>query len=160
MGTKVVVGISDMKVSRNPEEEIVTYSLGSCLGLAIYDPVTGIGGMIHCMLPLSGSDPAKAKTTPFMYTDTGVILLLQTLFEMGVSKKNLIAKAAGCSKILDEKGLFNIGERNYTVMRKILWKNNILITSESIGGAISRTFTLYMAGGRTTIKTAGVETEF
>lgn len=160
MGTKVVVGISDMKVSRSPEEEIVTYSLGSCLGLVIFDPATKIGGMIHCMLPLSGSDPVKAKTMPFMYTDTGVILLLQALFEMGAAKKNLIVKAAGCSKILDEKGLFNIGERNYTVMRKILWKNNILITSESIGGAISRTLTLYMSSGRTTIKTAGVETEF
>ena len=79
---------------------------------------------------------------------------------MGVSKKSLLVKAAGCSKILDEKGLFNIGERNYTVMRKILWKNNILISSESIGGTVSRTLTLYMADGRTTVKTAGVETEF
>ena len=160
MGTKVVVGISDMKISHNPEEEIITYSLGSCLGLVIYDPSTGIGGMIHCMLPLSGSDPVKAKTTPFMYTDTGVVLLLKTLFEMGVSKKSLLVKAAGCSKILDEKGLFNIGERNYTVMRKILWENNILISSESIGGTVSRTLTLYMADGRTTVKTAGVETVF
>ena len=154
---KQIIGISEMKISNNREDQLVTYSLGSCLGLSLYDPTTGIGGLIHCMLPLSKIDAAKAGSTPCMFTDTGVVLLLQTMLDSGANKSKLIAKVAGCSRILDEKGLFNIGERNYTVMRKILWKNNILISGENIGGTFSRTVTLYLNDGRTTVKIDGVE---
>ena len=56
----LTVDISDMKVSTNPEEILVTYSLGSCVGVVLYDPVVRVGGMIHCMLPLSRIDPEKA----------------------------------------------------------------------------------------------------
>lgn len=156
---KHVVDISDMKISDNREDQIITYALGSCLGLTIIDPQHGIGGMLHCMMPLSSIDPAKARINPCMFTDLGVIMLLNKLLEMGADKSRLIVKAAGCSKILDDKGLFNIGERNYTVMRKILWKNNILINSENIGGTASRTITLHMDSCKTMLKIAGEETE-
>ena len=156
---KHVVGISEMKISGDPGDELITYSLGSCLGLSLFDPSTGIGGLIHCMLPLSKIDPEKASTTPGMFTDTGVLLLLQTMFNAGANKSSLIAKVAGCSRILDEKGLFNIGERNYTVMRKILWKNDILIKAENIGGTLSRTLSLRINSGVTILKCNGVERE-
>jgi chemotaxis protein CheD len=62
--TTVVVDIADMRISDNPEETLVTYSLGSCVGVTIYDPVIRIGGMIHCMLPLSKVDKEKAANRP------------------------------------------------------------------------------------------------
>ena len=155
----LTVDISDMKVTNQPTDVLVTYSLGSCVGVSLYDPVRCIGGMIHCMLPLSKVDPAKAATRPFMFVDTGVPLLLQSIFDLGAHRKQLICKVAGAASLLDQKKLFRIGERNYTVLRKILWKNNILIDAEAIGGQIARTLYLYMDTGRTTIKSKGKETE-
>lgn len=155
----LVVDISGIEVSDNPENVIVTYSLGSCLALVGYDPVAGIGGMVHCMLPMSKIDQEKARMKPGMFVDTGVPRLLDTLFKMGATKRNLVLKAAGCSKLLDEKNMFRIGERNNAVLRKLLWKNNLLLTSESIGGTISRTLRLYMSTWEVSVTTGGKETE-
>jgi chemotaxis protein CheD len=153
------VGISEMKVSLNPEDRLITYSLGSCVGLALYDPVAVVGGMIHCMLPLSKIDSVKAQATPEMFTDTGVPLLLQTMLDRGALKSRLVAKVAGAASLLDERGTFRIGERNYIVLRKILWKNDILIAAEEVGGTIARTLCLHMDSGKTTIKACGTERE-
>ena len=155
----VTVDISDMKVSKRSDDILVTYSLGSCVALTLYDPVVGVGGLIHCMLPLSKIDPVKARANPYMFTDTGVQALLQAVFDMGAKRENLVTKVAGGARLLDSKNLFRIGERNYTVLRKVLWKNNILITSEDVRGTIARTVYLYMDTGKTTIKSGGKEVE-
>lgn len=157
--TPISVGIGDMKISYSQHEILITYSLGSCIGLTLYDPVAKVGGLVHTMLPLSKQDPEKAKKNPYMYTDTGVQGLIQELFNIGATRRNLVAKVAGGAKLLDEKGLFRIGERNYTVLRKVLWKNDILINAEDVGESKSRTMILYMDNGRTTIRSAGVEVE-
>ncbi len=154
-----VIGIAEMKVTDQPDDVLVTYSLGSCVGLSLYDPKAGLGGMIHCMLPLSKIDPAKAQANPCMFTDTGVGCLLQAMFDAGAERRRLIAKVAGGSCLLDEKGLFKIGERNYTVLRKVLWKNNIMVAAEDVGGTASRTMHLYMESGCTTIKIGGRQLE-
>ncbi len=154
-----IVGISEMFVSRDPEDVVVTYSLGSCVGLSLYDPVAKVGGMVHCMLPLSKIDPEKAAIKPCMFTDTGSMKLLQELFNLGATRGNLVVKVAGAASLLDEKGLFKIGERNYTVLRKVLWKNELLIAGEDVHGTASRTLTLYMKDGRVTIKSGGKEIE-
>ena len=155
----LTVGISDMKISSNPEDVLVTYSLGSCVGIAIYDPLQKIGGLIHCMLPLSKVDLEKAKDVPYMFVDTGLPLMLQTLFNMGADRKRLVAKVAGGAVLLDDNGMFRIGERNHIVVRKLLWKNNILISSEDVGGTLARTMYLHIIDGKTIIKSAGKEYE-
>ncbi len=132
------IGISEMKVSNRLDDILVTYSLGSCIGLSLYDPIHNIGGMIHCMLPLSKIDVEKAGHNPEMFIDTGVPSLLRTMFGMGAGKNRIVAKVAGAANIFNDKAKFNIGERNYTVLRKILWKNNILLSGEDIGGIIGR----------------------
>lgn len=151
------VGISDMIVSNDSEEKLVTYSLGSCLGLTVYDSIACVGGMIHCMLPLSSTDPEKAKRNPEMFVDTGVPLLFNKFFAMGGDYSRMIVKAAGCSQLLDPRGFFKIGSRNFTVLRKILWKNSILLKAQDIGGSESRTLTLEISTGRTIVKSRGVE---
>lgn len=153
----VTVDISDMKVSDDPDDILVTYSLGSCIGLALHDRVAGVGGLIHCMLPLSKIDQEKARVRPFMFVDTGVSRLLGSLFEMGAQRKNLVAKVAGAGSPLGREETFRIGQRNYTILRKLLWKNSILIDAEDIGGAKARTMYLYMADGLTTVKSEGKE---
>ena len=95
----VPVGISEYALSNQKTDNLITYSLGSCAGISMYDPVAGVGGLIHCMLPLSTSDLAKARQVPATYVDTGVVLLLQKLFELGAERKNLICKVVMPSKL-------------------------------------------------------------
>ena len=154
-----IVGISEMRVSNNPEDVLVTYSLGSCVGLTLYDPVIKVGGMIHCMLPLSRIDPAKAQMNPCMFTDTGIPTLIQAVLNMGANKKRLIAKVAGAASPLDDNGIFKIGERNYTVLRRVLWKNDILIAAEDVGGTVARSLFLYLDTGKTVIRSGGKDRE-
>lgn len=146
------IGISMMAVSRDPREVIVTYSLGSCVGLTLYDPVALVGGMIHCLLPLSRIDQKRAEENPCMFTDTGIPALIRAVLDQGASKARLIAKVAGAAAPLDSCGAFQIGERNFTVLHKVLWKNGILITGQETGGTEPRTMSLYMASGVTTVK--------
>ncbi len=155
----ITIDISDMKLSNNRADVLVTYSLGSCVGLTLFDPVAGVGGMIHCMLPLSKIDPEKAKLKPFMFVDTGVAAMLGELYAMGAQRQNLIAKVAGAGSPLGREETFRIGQRNYTILRKFLWKNNILIDKEDVGGSKARTLYLYMEDGRTTVKSEGKEVE-
>jgi chemotaxis protein CheD len=148
-----------MRVSKNPDESLITYSLGSCLGVILYDPVVKVAGLLHCMLPLSKIDPQKAKVSPCMFVDTGVPLLFREAYALGAEKKNIIVRAAGCSSLLDEQGFFKIGERNFTVLRKLLWKNDVLIDKQDIGGNHSRTVSIAVGTGRVIIKTGGKESE-
>jgi len=159
MGNNIIVGISEMKFSNKKGDKLVTYSLGSCLGVAIYDPVARVGGLIHCMLPLSKVSPDKAKNNPSMFVDTGTPLLFQEAYRLGARKDRLIVKIAGCSQLLDNKGIFKIGKRNYTVFRKLLWKNNIIINSEHVGESLSRTMFLEVTTGRVSLKIKGQEVE-
>ncbi len=154
-----VVGISEMIITDGPQDVLVTYSLGSCIGLSAYDPVAKVGGLIHCMLPLSQLDPEKARQKPAMFIDTGVSALLQALVDRGAQSSRLVVKVAGGAHLLDDKRIFNIGERNYTVLRKMLWKNSILISGEDVGGSHARTLYLVMAGGRTILKAGGKQVD-
>ncbi len=157
--TMLTVDISDIKVSANPEDVIVTYALGSCIAVLVHDPVRVAGGMIHYMLPLSETAPEKAKARPAMFADTGIPLLFQSMYELGCQKKNLVVKVTGGGALYDDKGLFSIGKRNYTVLRKMFWKSNVLIASEDVGGARSRTARLHVATGACTVTSQGEEVE-
>jgi chemotaxis protein CheD len=153
--TNCIIGISELRVSRNPDETILTYSLGSCLGLSIYDPVNRIGGMVHCLLPSSQTDPSKADAKPAMFVDSGVPLLFQSVYKLGAQRENLIIKAAGCGDMLHTSEIFQIGKRNYAMLKKLLWKNKLMIKAESVGGAIPRTLSLRISDGLVQIKSHG-----
>jgi chemotaxis protein CheD len=151
----ITVGVGDMQLTNRPDEVLVTYALGSCAGLAIFDPEAQVGGLLHCMLPLSQIDKAKAEANPYMFVDTGVPELFTEAYRLGAQKNRLKVKVAGCAQILDAQGHFRIGERNYATLRKILWKNNVLIDSEDVGGSISRTLYFEIASGRVSIRSNG-----
>ncbi len=152
---QITVGISDMKISSDPEDVLITYSLGSCVGLAVYDPEVPIGGLLHCMLPTSKIDAERAKVNPYMFTDSGVSSMLQELLNRGAQKRRLVAKVAGAAKLLDDDNTFRIGARNIVILRKVLWKNNILIDADDTGGAAARTMLLHIRDGRTVIRSGG-----
>ncbi|MFA5479208.1 MAG: chemotaxis protein CheD [Candidatus Muiribacteriota bacterium] len=141
-----------MKIIKDTSESLITYSLGSCLGLTVYDSQNKIGGLVHCLLPNAKIDEEKAAKNPYMFVETGVTALFNQMFKLGASRKNLIVKAAGCGAALNTTSQFNIGERNFTILRKILWKNNILLNGKDVGGSKPRTMILEMETGETTIK--------
>ena len=155
---KYVVAVGDMKVGRD-SDTIVTHALGSCLGLMVYDPAARIGGLLHAMLPLSKINPQKAASNPFMFVDIGVPALFKSLYEMGGQKRRMIVKAAGCGNPLGKNEMFKIGERNYTVLKKLLWKNNLLLETEDIGGTASRTVHFNIATGQMIISSNGQKRE-
>ncbi len=153
------VEISDAKVSDDPSRFLVTYSLGSCIGVCLYDPVTHVGGMLHCLLPDSAKDPERAKENPFMYTDTGMKTLTEKLFSMGARKERMQVKIAGGAKTLRlvSEGC-DIGKRNYLAIRKIIWKNGMFINAADVGGSSPRTIYMNIANGAVIIRSKGVET--
>ncbi len=155
----VTVDIADYAVTDQPGTTLITHSLGSCIGVTIWDPETRVGGMIHYMLPDSNLSPEKAKSKPAMFANTGVPAMFRAAFELGASKNRLIIKVAGGSSLLDDNGTFNIGKRNYVMLRKLFWKNGLLIDAEDVGGSISRTLTLDVGTGRVAIRNRGVEVE-
>lgn len=144
-----------MAVSNAPDDVLITYSLGSCIAVIIYDPKAKVGGMLHYMLPESSLDLEKAKLNPTMFADTGIAMLFRQSYQYGAKKENIIVKAVGGAQILDQNGIFNIGKRNYLAMRKIFWRNNVLVAAEHVGGMVNRTVRLQMQTGRVILKVAG-----
>lgn len=151
----VIVSVSDMKVSNRPDDILVTYSLGSCIGLAVYDPVAKVGGLLHYMLPESSLDKTKAANNPFMFADTGIPRLFKATYKYGAKKQRMKVVVVGGAQILDQKGLFNIGKRNYMALRKMFFKNNVMIHFEEVGGNVNRTVRLTIREGEVFIKTSG-----
>ena len=153
----LIVGISDIKISNSPDDVIVTYALGSCIGISVYDPVAKVGGLLHYMLPDSTLDEKKAKDNPAMFADTGIPTLFKACYRLGAEKKRMIVKAAGRASIIDDTNFFRIGQKNIMAMRKIFWKNNVMIASEDTGANHNRTVRLEMATGKTLVRTSGGE---
>jgi chemotaxis protein CheD len=125
------------------------------VGLALYDPVVRVAGLLHSMMPLSHVNPEKATVQPATYTDTGAQTMLQEMFNLGATRQALVAKVIGASTHVDHGNMFRIGDRNRAVVRKVLWKNGILIAAEDVGGSVSRTVSLDVGTGRTFIKSEG-----
>lgn len=146
-----------MIISSSPEDEIITYALGSCLGIAIYDPVGHVGGMVHVMLPSSAIDPVKATMNPYMFVDTGVKNLFLESYKAGAQRNRLVVFAAGgaCANGLEQDDYFQIGKRNVTVLRSLFWKNGIILKNSDFGGSLARTMSLDMRTGTVHIRING-----
>nr|WP_320190581.1 chemotaxis protein CheD [uncultured Desulfobacter sp.] len=151
-----IVGVADMKVSNRTGDTIVTYSLGSCIGLAIYDPQIKVGGMLHYMLPNSAIDPVKAKSNPFMFADTGIPELFKQIYALGAEKSRIKVFVAGGSEIMEQEGIFNLGRQNYSALMQILNKNNVSIWKQAVGGYSNRTIKMEITSGNIYLKTSGL----
>jgi chemotaxis protein CheD len=153
----LIVGISDIKVSNGMQDVLVTYALGSCIGIVVFDPIAKVGGMLHYMLPDSNLDQNKAKENPAMFADTGIPLLFKTCYKLGAEKKRMLVKVAGGASILDDTNYFRIGQKNIMAMRKIFWKNNVMIDKEDTGANYNRTLRLDMSTGKVFVRSSGGE---
>ena len=153
---RIVIGISDAGVSDNPSDVLATYSLGSCIGVCLFDPVMTIGGMLHFQLPNSTMDAKRAGKEPLMFADTGMNYLIREMTSKGAKRNRMQVKIAGGAAMdIGPKG-FDIGKRNYLALKKILWQNGMFLNAEDIGGNQARNLFMNVADGAVTIRSNGL----
>lgn len=155
---KHIVGVADLKISNNSDDIIVTYALGSCLGVIIHDPRAGVGGLLHVMLPNVSMNNERDGKSPLMFMDTALPLFFKQAYAAGAEKRQLKVYVAGGAYFgNDEEDFFAIGKRNLIFLRKLLWKNGIMLTGQDVGGSISRTLNLHVGTGRVWVHSNGQE---
>jgi len=145
---EIIVGIADCRISKDKHSWLVTHALGSCVAVAIYDPVVRVAGLLHIMLPESSLDRAKAASQPHLFADTGIPAMFHAAYAMGADKRRLIVRLVGGAQVMDSKGVFNIGKRNHLACRKVLWAAGVMVHGEAVGGVHSRTVRLEVSTGR------------
>ncbi|MEM1416720.1 MAG: chemotaxis protein CheD [Myxococcota bacterium] len=145
---KINVGISELQVSRDTNALIMTHALGSCVGVAIYDPVAHVGGLLHAQLPDSRVDADKAARQPAMFVNTGLPKLFKDAYAQGAQKERLVVKiAGGASFASGGRDVNRIGARNVAAVRQMLLRNRVLIAAAAVGGNVPRTLALHIGSG-------------
>ncbi len=155
MSKEITVGIADMKFTRM-EGRLITYALGSCVGVCLYDPVAKIGAMVHIMLPKKLENGGDGNV--YKFADTGIRATVRKMEVFGAVKRRITAKIAGGAKMFDIPGggaLGNIGQRNVESVRQTLKEESIPILSENVGANYARTLIFDCSNGQGNIRSFG-----
>lgn len=149
----MIIGIADMKFAQH-NGTLITYALGSCIGICLYDPAIKLGGLLHIMLPLNMETGRK---NPLKYADTGMAEMLRQMEAKGASKARIVAKIAGGAKMFEVTGgaLGNIGQRNIESIRIQMKKHGLRIANEDVGGTVARTMSMDVETGTITVRSYG-----
>ncbi|SHI68335.1 chemotaxis protein CheD [Propionispora hippei] len=153
MSELIKVGMADYKTGKNPSS-LISYGLGSCVGIAMYDAVSKIGGLAHIMLP--DSTQARSAENPAKFADTALPLMLDEMLRMGASKSRITAKIAGGAQMFtfaNATDIMRVGERNSEAVKNILKKIDVRMIAEDTGGNYGRTVELKLESGIYRIKT-------
>jgi chemotaxis protein CheD len=145
---QIVVGMAECRIGDTPGQRLTTYALGSCIALTVHDPVAGVGGLLHFMLPDSCIDPERARQNPSVFADTAIPLLLESVGRRGAVRGRLILHAAGGARMIGESRVCEIGRRNYEALRRELAKAGLSLMAQSIGGAVARNLRLDIGTGK------------
>lgn len=153
MSDKLVIGIADMKVAKG-EGMLVTYALGSCIGICLHDPVLKLGALVHIMLPVNME---AGRKTPMKYADTGIRETLRLMEGKGASRNRITAKIAGGAKMFEvgSSSLGNIGQRNIESVHMNLKKEGIRLLKEDVGGTVARTLLFDVNSGLGCVRSYG-----
>lgn len=159
MNDPISLGLGELAASHNPEDVLIAYGLGSCVGIAMTDPLTHVAGLLHAVLPESANcaDNDESSATG-KYVDTGIANLIEAMVKAGANKSRLIVRMVGGANMLVAPGMtstFDIGTRNVEKARVTLQRLNMKITAEEVGGHTGRTLRVYVADGRVTVRVIG-----
>lgn len=154
MNRMIKVGMADLNICKSPDA-ITTLGLGSCIGIAIYDPVTKIGGLAHIMLP--DSTKIRNNSNIAKFADTGITELVSRMTRAGASRTRLVAKIAGGAKMFEVTGdaIGSIGEKNAMASKRKLRELGIRLIAEDTGLNYGRTVELHCDTGEYYIKSVG-----
>ena len=141
------------------EGVLITYALGSCIGLCFHDPRLRLGALLHIMLPLNME---AGRKTPLKYADTGIRETLKQMEARGASRSRITVKIAGGAKMFEVAGgnLGNIGQRNVESVHAILKQENIRLLAEDVGGTVARTLLFDVVSGQGCIRSYGRQDVF
>ena len=164
LNSMIVVGMGDYKVT-NGVNKLITRDLGSCVGIAMWDPSTQIGGLLHIMLPQyipNGFDDTMhhGMVNSAKYADAGLDELVRTLVHRGADRRRLMAKIAGGAHMIaciGDTEQSDISAKNAEAVRKKLQELQIPILAEEVGGHHPRTLVFDTTTGILRIITAGME---
>lgn len=159
MGEIIKVGMADLKTCASPDG-LTTLGLGSCIGIAVVDPITKIGGLAHIMLP--DSTAIKENSNRAKFADTGIADLVQQMVDKGASKSRMVAKIAGGAQMFafsSNSELLRVGERNAEATKEKLKELGIRLLAEDTGDCYGRTVIFYPETGDFVIKSVGRETK-
>lgn len=142
-----------MKLTRD-SGTLITYALGSCIGICLYDPILRVGSLTHIMLPLNME---AGRKNVYKYADTGIRQALNEMATLGCARTRIVAKIAGGAKMFELTGgtIGNIGLRNIDSVRTILRKEGIRLLGEDVGGTTARTLLFDVATGKANIRSYG-----
>ena len=152
------VGLGEQAVSRSPEDVLVAYGLGSCVGVVMTDPVSRVSGLLHAVLPRATDGMERTDTNPSKYVEGGIEGLIAALVKQGANKNRLIVRLIGGANMLVSSGLtrsFDIGTRNIEAARTTLNRLRMPIAVEEVGGHTGRTVRVYVADSRVTVRVIG-----
>lgn len=151
--SKITVGIADMKMARD-NGMLITYALGSCIGICLYDPLIKLGAMVHIMLPINME---AGRKNPLKYVDTGLRETLRQMEAKGASRSRITAKIAGGARMFEVTGgaIGNIGQRNIESVHMNLKKEGIRLLAEDVGGSVARTMLFDVSNGMSCIRCYG-----
>lgn len=155
MSEMIKVGMADLKLCKAPDA-ITTLGLGSCVGIAIRDPITKIGGLAHIMLPDSTAIQQTSSIPKF--ADTGVKELVRIIVAAGGNRARLVAKIAGGAQMFafqNKNANIAVGERNVEAVKKVLGELKIPILASDTGLNFGRTVEFYPETGEYIIKAVG-----
>jgi chemotaxis protein CheD len=148
-GRRIVVGIGELAVSNQTDQVIVTYALGSCIAVCLFDPTVRVAAMLHFLLPEASINQRRALEQPAAFGDTGIPLLLEAAARYGLRKKRAIVRLVGGAEVANVVGTsLATGHRNVLAARTVLWRHGLFIDSQDVGGASARTVHLAVKDGR------------
>lgn len=142
----VVVGVGDLQIGRPPAKAVVTYALGSCVGVFAWDPETRRGACLHYMLPRCEGDDA-----PHRYADTGLPRLVRLVAPDRTACRRLRLIACGGATVNGDRGLFRIGQRNIDALDRFLREVGLVLSASDLGGTTPRTARMDLATGKVTV---------
>lgn len=142
-------------MTRSRRSVLTAYGLGSCVGIAVWDPVACVAGLLHFMLPDSSLDLERGRDNPYLYADTGIPALIAMCVRQGASESQLVLRAAGGAQVLNEANVYEIGRRNRTSLQQVLTRSGLRLHSQHLGGAVSRTMRIDSQSGRCWVEEGG-----
>jgi chemotaxis protein CheD len=153
----IIIGISDQNTGRHPAK-LVTYALGSCVGIALHDKETGLGGLAHIMLPDSSIMNNPEKINRMKYADTAIVDLYNSMIKQGANPRGITAKLAGGAnmfKVPEDSPIGKIGIRNVKRSKEVLGELNIPIVAEDVGKDFGRTLYFDLDTGTVRVQSLG-----
>lgn len=155
MSEMIKVGMGDLKLCKSPDS-VTTLGLGSCVGIAIRDPITKVGGLAHVMLP--DSTAIKQNSNIYKFADTGIAELVRLMEGAGAVRKRMVAKIAGGAQMFafqNKSDLVRVGDRNVEASIKKLKELGIPILASDTGDSYGRTVIFYPETGNFVIRAVG-----